>query len=136
MGFDIGSLVGKAVETTYELAGESAVITYDPNVLTQERIEKAEGGDQTFMEFFCDLVVDWEVTNGGAKVPLKPDALKVVPLAVLRGIFWHILRESSSGELGKVSSVGSRRKVPRDRAPRSTGTSRPRATSASRRGNS
>jgi hypothetical protein len=130
MGFDIDSLVGKSVETTVHFAGEEAVVHYDPNVLTKTRVAAAEKGDEDFLTFFVALVQDWDVTQGGTKVALKVEALEPLPIAFLRAVFVHILRESSSGDLGKVSSVSSRRKAPRDRAPRSTATSKRRATSA------
>ena len=129
MGFDIGALVGKSVETTVTFGGEEAVVHYNPNVVTQTRIEGAEKGDEAFLDYFTDLIVDWDVTNGGVKVPLKKESLAPLPVAFLRAVFWHVLRENASGDLGKVSSGGSRRKAPRDRNPRSTGTSRSRAGS-------
>lgn len=133
MGFDISNLVGKRVEIEYVFAGEKIVANYDPNVITQTRIEEAQKSDDGFITYFCELVRDWDITSAGAEVPIKPDALKAVPMPVIRGLFWHIMRESSSGELGKVSSVNSRRRVPQDRTTKrrsSTATSKSRAGSA------
>lgn len=135
MGFDINDLVGKSVETTVAIAGQEAKVWYDPNVITKARITAAEKGDEEFLDFFVDLVQDWEVTQGGVKVPITQEALEPLPVVALRAIFMHIVRESSSGEMGKVSSATSRRRVPQDRKARTsqrrsgTATSKSRATS-------
>lgn len=130
MGFDVDSLVGKTVETTVEIGSESAVISYDPNVLTKARVLAADNGDEEFLDFFCALVKDWDVTQGGAKVPLKPASLEPLPIILLRRIFWHIMRESSVGDMGKLSSGTSSRRVPQDRKARSP--RRPSGTATSR----
>lgn len=135
MGFDIDSLVGQNVETEVKIGSQEAKVWYDPTVITRTRIEEAEKGDVEFLDFFCELVKDWEVTQGGVKIPLVPESLAPIPVVMLRAVFMHILRESSAGEMGKLSPARSSRRVPQDRmakkrAPRSgTGTSRSRATS-------
>lgn len=135
MAFDIDSLVGKRVETTFEFAGESMTVWYDPTVVTKDRIVNADSNDENFTKVFCDLIVDWEVTQGGTKVPIKTDAIDRLPITFLRALFFHIVTEGASGQMGKVSSAPSRRRVPKDRqSPSSTGSSKSRSGSGSRRG--
>lgn len=126
MGFDIDSLVGKTAETKVEFAGEFALVSYDPTLLTQNLIVEAERSDTKFLDFFCRMITEWDVTQGGKTVPIEVEALGAIPMVFLRAVFMHILRENSAGELGKLSSSGSsRRKAPQDRRPRrSTATSK------------
>lgn len=131
MGFDVQQLVNKSVEIEIEIAGEKGVVHYDPTVITKARIESAEQGDEEFLDLFIALVRDWDVTDGGKTVPLTREALSPLPVILLRSVFMQILRESSAGQMGKVSPASSRRRAPQDRKAK-TSTSRS-GTATSRR---
>ena len=106
MGFDLAALAGNNAVTTVDFLGQSAQVTYDPNILTQKRITNGEGGDDAFVILFAELVKAWDVTHAKKKVPLTIAALQGVPMPFLRTVFIHIMREAGSGESGKASSVG------------------------------
>ena len=106
MGFDLAALVGKNATTTVDFLGQSAVVTYDPNILTSDRLTQSDMGDSAFMDLFSDLVKDWDVTKAKRKVPITPKGLGAVPMPFLRAVFIHIMREAGAGESGKASNAG------------------------------
>lgn len=128
MGFDLSSLVGKQADLDITFMDQKATVSYDPSVLTQDLLVNAQKGDQSFLEVFCTVVVDWDVTNGGVKVPIKEKDLGAVPQVFLRHVFREIVQNAGAGELGKVSNRASRRAARSGKSRSSTGTSRRRAT--------
>lgn len=106
MGFDLSALVGKNAVTTVDFLGQSAVVTYDPNILTSDRLTKSDLGDSSFMELFVELVKDWDVTKAKRKVPITVKGIGGVPMPFLRAVFIHIMREAGAGESGKASNAG------------------------------
>lgn len=112
MGLDLSSVTLGKAETFVEFMGETAKVTYNPLILTADRLMKMDeptddgSPDAGFLAFFSELVLDWDVKKGGKKVPLTPKALGGVPLVLLRTIFTHVMREAGSGEVARPSSDG------------------------------
>lgn len=85
MALDLNAVAVKRAKTTVNFLGESADITYNPSILTQEKVLTLRGGnDEDFFKVFCEIVVDWDVKKGTRKVPLTPAGLKAVPIIFLR----------------------------------------------------
>ena len=107
MALDIQQLAGKTAVIDVPFMGQSTRVTYNPSVLTQEALIKAQDGtDEGFIEFFTTLVKAWDVTKGKNKVPLTKNGLTTVPLILLRAIFMAIMGEAGNGEAGKASNAG------------------------------
>lgn len=105
MALDLNSLAGKTAVTTVEFLGQSAVITYNPVTLTADNFAKSQKGDDSFTEFFAELVTDWDVKRGAKKVPLTVAGLRGVPLQFLRAVFAQIMSEKAGdSDEGKASS--------------------------------
>lgn len=113
MGLDLSSVsLGKA-DTFVEFMGETAKVTYNPMILTADRlmamdepVKGEESPDAGFLAFFAELVLDWDVKKSGKKVPLTVKGLRGVPLVLLRTIYTHIMTEAGSGEAVRPSSDG------------------------------
>lgn len=107
MALDIAQLAGKTAVIDVPFMGQTTKVTYNPSVLTQEALIKAQSGtDEGFIEFFISMVKAWDVTKGKNKVPLTKNGLQTVPLILLRAIFMAIMSEAGSGETGKASNAG------------------------------
>jgi hypothetical protein len=92
VAINLSTLAGKLGRTEVPFMGQSCKITYDPMVLTQERLSTAmRGGDDKFIEFFCELVKSWDVKKGNKNVPLTPNSVKSVPMLLLKAIYGHIM---------------------------------------------
>lgn len=109
MALDLNALAGKTAITNVSFMGQTALIHYNPSVLTASALTKAQsGGDDAFVEVFVDLVKDWDVKRGTKKVPLTKAGLSSVPITLLKAIFKGIATDGGSGseEEGKTSSAG------------------------------
>lgn len=109
MALDLNALAGKTAITSVDFMGQSALIHYNPTVLTAENLSKAQsGGDESFVEVFQDLVKDWDVKRGTKKVPLTKAGLQSVPITLLKAIFRALASDGGTGDVeeGKNSSAG------------------------------
>lgn len=108
MGLDLNTIATKTAITKVDFMGQSALVTYNPSLLTQENILKAQTGDSGFVEFFTELVKDWDVKRGPKKVPITQKGLETIPLPFLKAVFRTIMKTGSHGdeEEGKASSAG------------------------------
>lgn len=108
MGFDLNALAAKAVTTPVDFMGLTATVTFNPSVLTADRVMLAQKSDKGFVEVFTDLVTDWDVKRGPKKVPITEKGLMSVPLPFLKAVFSTIMRYNQTGdaEAGKASSAG------------------------------
>lgn len=113
MGLDLNSATSNKATMDVSFVGQTVKVTYRPLVLTTERLENLEAkptegrtSESMFLEFFLELVADWDVRRGAKKVPLTTAALKTVPLMLLRAIYLQVMREAGSGEAESLSSDG------------------------------
>ena len=108
MALNLNSLANKTAKVDVPFMGEVAKVTYDPSYITRDTLTEATTkSDEAFLEMFCTLVKDWDVTKGKTKVPLTVKALSSVPLVFLRAVFQTIMAEAGDGaadEEGKGSS--------------------------------
>lgn len=92
MALNLTTLAGKLGKTEVPFMGQTCKITYDPMVLTQERLAVAmQGTDDEFIDFFCEVIKNWDVTRSAKKVPLTPAGVKGVPMLLLKAIYNHVL---------------------------------------------
>lgn len=107
MTLNLNTLVGKLAKTDIEYMGYTTKVTYDPNYLTQTNIAQAEEDENAFNAFFVKLVRSWDVTKGGKKVPLTVNAMKDMPLLLLRAVYNGILSQAgdTADEAGKASNA-------------------------------
>jgi hypothetical protein len=109
MALDLTSLAAKTHTIPVEFMGQTALVTYNPAVLTSANITKAQSGkDEDFIAVFTDLVKDWDVKKGAKKVPLTAKGLSEVPIPLLKAIFRGTAISGGTGseEEGKNSSAG------------------------------
>lgn len=108
MGFDLNALASKSAVVNVEFMGQSALVTYNPAILTSENVSVAQKSEAGFVSMFTDLVTDWDVKRGTRKVPIDEKNLHTIPLQFLKAIFGAILGDSQAGaaEEGKASSDG------------------------------
>lgn len=96
-GFNLDALAGQKAIAKVDFMGQSASLIYDPNVLTAKNVVEASSNDDAFTAFFCSLVLDWDVKEGGRKVPITPERLKGIPLGFLKEC-WAAIRGSQNGD--------------------------------------
>ena len=108
MAFDLNALATRSAKTNVDFMGQSAVVTYNPSLLTQASYDKAKNGDDAdFAAFFCDLVDDWDVKRGNKKVPLTPAGIQTVPLVFIKAVYNKIMSaDPEVAEQGKASNDG------------------------------
>lgn len=112
MGLDLNNAASNTAVADVTFVGQTVKVTYRPMVLTTERLEnldkpvKGRSSEDVFVEFFLELVADWDVRRGAKKVPLTTNSLKAVPLMLLRAVYLQVMREAGSGEAESLSSDG------------------------------
>lgn len=141
MGLDISNLAGNTAEIEFDVLDETGHVTYRPNVITAERLERIDerqepGEPSPFISFLVDVIEDWDVMRGSKKVPLTVEGLDSVPLPLLKLIYVAMMKDVAAGEAGKASNGRSRPKDHLAKSPTGTRSSRQRATSASHHGTS
>lgn len=107
MALNLDAVASKTATVTVDYMGQSALITYNPSVLTQENITRAQKGDEQFVDVFVSLIRDWDVKRGTRKVPISMKGLVGIPLPFLRAVFRAVMRDTAGGtEEGNSSSGG------------------------------
>jgi hypothetical protein len=108
VAFDLNALATKTAICKVEFMGQSALVTYNPSILTANNIATARKvGDEGFVNFFSELVTDWDVKRGTKKVPINMKGLTALPMPLLKAIFVEIMGHSGKDdEEGKASSGG------------------------------
>ena len=108
MALDLNAIATKRAAVTVNFMGQSAVVKYNPSLLTQSMVDEfRQGGDEDFLKSFCKVVVDWDVKKGTKKVPLTVAGLKDVPILFMRAVYKQIMADDSEvDEQGKDSSSG------------------------------
>lgn len=107
MALDLSAIATKSAVATVEFMGQTATVLYNPSLLTEENVSKAQNSEEEFIAFFTDVVKDWDIKRGPKKVPITEKSLRSLPLPLLRAIFRTVLSSSGAEEQeGKNSSVG------------------------------
>lgn len=109
MGLNLTALAANEATVNVDFMGQSASVTYRPSALTQKRLQrlaKQQDDEKALNEFFTELVTDWDVTKGKAKVPLTAEGLSDVPILFLRAVMAAIMEAADSGEAGRLSNAG------------------------------
>lgn len=86
MAINLSTLAGKLARIEVPFMGQTCKVTYDPMVLTQERINAIKT-DAEFADMFCDLVKSWDVMKGNKKVPLTKNGVNSVPMILVKAIY-------------------------------------------------
>ena len=99
---------------TIDIDGESVTVEYRPDVLTfqferdMKALDTEAEPDLGFTTLFCQLVKSWDVEySEGKPLPVEPEALLAVPVAILLGVFGGVQKTSAPGEPITAPSRGS-----------------------------
>ena len=111
MPIDLSSLVADHAVTTVTFGGSTAKIVYKPSYVTQESIEKLDSEEDGNIQFLVNAIISWDIMAGPKKkVPLTVDAIKKLPLSLVRSVTLSILGgkddSEGSGEVGNGSFGG------------------------------
>lgn len=100
---DIGALKAKVAETFIVYRGQRLNFSFRPDMYTDE-VHRQYGGWQVTREFengnqiLLQLLVNWDLTDGGIPVPLNESSIALVPVPVKLAVFKAIMDEVLSGK--------------------------------------
>lgn len=94
MGIDLAALAANTETVPFMYGGETATATFRPSVMTTDAVQKFtadSASEDEFLDFISGLLTDWDVTDGGVKVPIDRASLGAIPLGLLRAIVQAIM---------------------------------------------
>lgn len=111
MGIDLAALATNVASTDVDFGESTITVKYRPSVATPANLKAvaADPDDEVgpFIDFLIKLVVDWDITNGGEKVPLTVEGVDSVPMAILQQVMRGVMADSQNvGEADVPSSNG------------------------------
>lgn len=97
MPIDLKDVASDTATTTVDWSGQSADITYYPNIVTTEMVQKVQATEDVdeMAEFMARCIKDWDIKTGTKKVPVTAESFKALPISLVRAIFYAIAQDST-----------------------------------------
>lgn len=96
---DIEDLIAHEASLEIRFGGGTLNVVYDPHKVNSAHLMELSAGipnDQKLTDTavtLVDVIHDWDLTRGGAKVPLAVEEVAKVPWKVLNRIMFAIIRD-------------------------------------------
>ncbi len=99
MGFDLGKRRQSRDTCKVPVDGEEITVTFNRNAMNQKalRILRRLGREDTTDEqereafrLYTEVIVDWDITEGGRKVPIEVETLEGLDIFLLGDIIRHV----------------------------------------------
>jgi hypothetical protein len=115
MPFDLSSLTAMRRDVTVHYHEYAITVAYNPARITYAYTQQLQRdltasaehseADSPIITALISLLVDWDVTDGGAKAPLTFDTLRSLPLALLLSI-WDGVKDDRDPERAEGEAAG------------------------------
>jgi hypothetical protein len=101
MAIDLTALANNIETVPFKYGGFDSSVDYRPSVLTADNLAKfgdVETVDDmdSYLEFMVQMLVDWEVSKEGDRLPISVENLKSVPLPMIGKIMEAIVKASGA----------------------------------------
>jgi hypothetical protein len=96
MPIDLSALAKDRREFEFEYGGMSMPVTYKPSVMTGRYAQSLADGEtiDDLVGEVAKVIVDWDLVSEGEKVPVSPDALALLPTAMLTKMLGDISEDA------------------------------------------
>lgn len=85
---------------------DKVTVGYHPGVLTTKNIKLIQSNDSdpnTVIDFTCKLIASWDLTDGGAPIPITPDGVDGIPIMILKRIVTACMADAGE-QVGEAPS--------------------------------
>lgn len=111
MGIDLAALATNVATTDVDFGESTITVKYRPSVATPANLKAvtADPDDEVgpFIDFLVKLLADWDITDGGTKVPITAEGIDAVPMNILQQVMRGVMADSqNAGEADAPSSNG------------------------------
>ena len=96
---DVGVVANEVKRVQFEIAGQTGWVDYRPNYYTLrfntelERLHRAAGDLSRLAPLLTSLFADWDLENGGVKIPVTEEGIASLPLVLLNTIDGAIMAD-------------------------------------------
>ena len=112
MGFDLARRRESRSTCKVPVDGEEITVTFNRNAMNQKalrilrrlgRPETTDAEEREAFQLYTEVIVDWDVTDGGQKVPITIENLESFDIFLLGDIIRHVTEAMVPGEVSAAS---------------------------------